>query len=93
MSTALFWHRRDLRISDNAGLFKALKQSTQVIPVFIFDRSILGLLPKKRPARIIYLSRNPKIKGKLSRLRFRFSRDLRRSESGNFELSQKVWSQ
>ena len=46
MSTALFWHRRDLRISDNAGLYKALKQSTQVIPVFVFDRTILGLLPK-----------------------------------------------
>lgn len=46
MSTALFWHRRDLRISDNAGLYKALKHSAQVIPVFIFDSTILGLLPK-----------------------------------------------
>jgi deoxyribodipyrimidine photo-lyase len=46
MSTALFWHRRDLRIHDNAGLYKALEQSSQVIPVFIFDRTILDLLPK-----------------------------------------------
>ncbi len=46
MSTALFWHRRDLRIHDNAGLFKALEQSSKVIPVFIFDRTILDLLPK-----------------------------------------------
>jgi deoxyribodipyrimidine photo-lyase len=46
MSTALFWHRRDLRIHDNAGLFKALEQSSEVIPVFIFDRTILDLLPK-----------------------------------------------
>ena len=33
----LFWHRRDLRITDNAGLFKALKENEQVQPVFIFD--------------------------------------------------------
>ena len=46
MSTALFWHRRDLRIQDNAGLYKALKNNTAVIPVFIFDSSILGLLPR-----------------------------------------------
>ena len=46
MSTALFWHRRDLRIHDNAGLHKALQQCAQVIPVFIFDSTILGLLPK-----------------------------------------------
>lgn len=46
MSTALFWHRRDLRIHDNAGIYKALEQSSKVIPVFIFDRTILDLLPK-----------------------------------------------
>lgn len=42
---AIFWHRRDLRIEDNAGLYKALTQSEQVIPVFIFDRTILDVLP------------------------------------------------
>lgn len=41
----LFWHRRDLRISDNAGLFKALKQG-KVQPIFIFDTQILSQLPK-----------------------------------------------
>ncbi|MDP4807016.1 MAG: DNA photolyase family protein [Crocinitomicaceae bacterium] len=46
MSTALFWHRRDLRIQDNAGLYKALKNNEAVIPVFIFDHSILQALPK-----------------------------------------------
>ena len=56
MSTALFWHRRDLRISDNAGLYKALKQSTQVIPVFVFDRTILGLLPKN-DQRVLFINR------------------------------------
>jgi deoxyribodipyrimidine photo-lyase len=43
---SLFWHRRDLRISDNAGLYKALKQSSELIPIFIFDRTILDRLPK-----------------------------------------------
>ena len=42
----LFWHRRDLRISDNAGLFKALKQGEKVQPIFIFDSQILSKLPK-----------------------------------------------
>lgn len=43
----LFWFRRDLRVQDNVGLFHALEQSEQVLPVFIFDQSILQKLPKK----------------------------------------------
>ena len=43
----LFWFRRDLRVQDNVGLFHALEQSEQVLPVFIFDQSILEKLPKK----------------------------------------------
>ena len=43
---AIFWHRRDLRINDNAGLFKALKNSNSVIPVVIFDKNILKELPE-----------------------------------------------
>lgn len=41
----IFWHRRDLRIHDNAGLFKALKSGNPVKPIFIFDRNILDKLP------------------------------------------------
>lgn len=37
----LFWHRRDLRISDNRGLHFACTHSSEVIPVFIFDTTIL----------------------------------------------------
>ena len=51
---ALFWHRRDLRIVDNAGLLKALLNSKKVIPVFIFDTSILEKLPKN-DARITFI--------------------------------------
>lgn len=46
MKTTVFWHRRDLRISDNAGLYHALKNSEKVIPIFIFDSEILTKLPK-----------------------------------------------
>jgi deoxyribodipyrimidine photo-lyase len=44
--SVIFWHRRDLRIHDNAGLYKALKTGENVQPVFIFDTTILSLLPK-----------------------------------------------
>ena len=46
MKKALFWHRRDLRITDNAGLHKALTCSESVQPIFIFDTNILDALPK-----------------------------------------------
>lgn len=46
MATAIFWHRRDLRIHDNAALYKSLKRGYQVQPVFIFDTTILDSLPK-----------------------------------------------
>ena len=52
--TSIFWHRRDLRIHDNAGLYKALTKSTSVVPVFIFDTSILKLLPKN-DQRIVFI--------------------------------------
>lgn len=42
----VFWHRRDLRITDNAGLYKALKNGGDVFPIFIFDTSILDELPE-----------------------------------------------
>ncbi len=43
--TILFWHRRDLRINDNHGLYQASKAANTVIPVFIFDTTILEHLP------------------------------------------------
>ncbi|PHV11800.1 deoxyribodipyrimidine photolyase [Chitinimonas sp. BJB300] len=45
-STALVWLRRDLRLHDHAALYYALKRAQQVIPVFVFDRSILDALPR-----------------------------------------------
>ncbi len=43
---SLFWFRRDLRLEDNAGLYRALKSDHPVLPIFIFDSNILDELPK-----------------------------------------------
>ncbi|KAM3089814.1 FAD-binding domain-containing protein [Phormidesmis sp. 146-35] len=48
----LFWHRRDLRTSDNIGLATARQQSTKVVGVFCLDPS---LLIDVAPARVTYL--------------------------------------
>lgn len=54
---SLVWFRRDLRCFDNAALFSALKQSQSVFCVFIFDKSILNLLPRSdRRVRFIHQS-------------------------------------
>lgn len=42
----IFWHRRDLRIEDNSGLYKALTEGSEVQPIFIFDKNILDELPE-----------------------------------------------
>ena len=44
--TALFWFRRDLRLYDQHGLYKALKHHKSVLLIFIFDPEILDNLPK-----------------------------------------------
>ena len=51
---ALFWHRRDLRINDNHGLFKALTSGNKIIPIFIFDTTILSKL-KAEDQRVIFI--------------------------------------
>jgi deoxyribodipyrimidine photo-lyase len=38
----LFWFRRDLRIADNHGFYKALTSGKPVLPVFIYDTNILN---------------------------------------------------
>lgn len=42
----IFWFRRDLRLDDNVGLYHALNGKHPVLPIFIFDKDILELLPK-----------------------------------------------
>ncbi|HPI39279.1 MAG TPA: deoxyribodipyrimidine photo-lyase [Pseudobdellovibrionaceae bacterium] len=50
----LFWMRRDLRLDDNVGLFYALKENEHVLPLFIFDTSILSSL-KPTDSRISFI--------------------------------------
>ena len=42
----VFWFRRDLRLDDNHGLYEALAESNEVLPIFIFDTTILSQLDR-----------------------------------------------
>ncbi|MFO8054335.1 MAG: deoxyribodipyrimidine photo-lyase [Bacteroidales bacterium] len=54
-SVNIFWFRRDLRYSDNRGLYAALKAGQPVIPLFIFDREILDELDDPFDKRIDFI--------------------------------------
>lgn len=56
----IFWHRRDLRLPDNAGLYHALKSGEPVLPIFIFDRNILDKLPVKTDVRVEFIQQSVK---------------------------------
>lgn len=42
---SLFIFRQDLRIHDNSGLRKAIQESEEIIPLFVFDTDILKRFP------------------------------------------------
>ena len=50
----VFWFRRDLRIDDNKGFWEALTSGKEVLPIFIFDESILDQL-EKEDARVSFI--------------------------------------
>lgn len=54
----IFWHRRDLRLQDNAGLYRALKTGDPVLPIFIFDRNILDKLPERADVRVEFIQKS-----------------------------------
>jgi deoxyribodipyrimidine photo-lyase len=54
MKITVFWHRRDLRFQDNAGLAAALQSGHPVLPLFIYDQTILEKLPKN-DARLTFI--------------------------------------
>ena len=56
MSKAIrvFWFRRDLRLEDNIGLARALKDGP-VLCLFIFDSTILDALPDRDDARVSFI--------------------------------------
>ncbi|MET4108178.1 deoxyribodipyrimidine photo-lyase [Hymenobacter sp. UYP22] len=54
MKISLFWHRRDLRFEDNAGLAAALQAEEPVLPLFIYDKTILDKL-EPEDARLTFI--------------------------------------
>lgn len=51
----IFWLRRDLRLEDNTGLYYALTQEKNILPLFIFDRNILDNLEDRSDARVSFI--------------------------------------
>ena len=52
---SVFWFRRDLRLNDNAGLYNALRNNKNVLPLFIFDTDILDSLENKNDKRVQFI--------------------------------------
>jgi len=53
--SALFWFRRDLRDTDNAGLYFALRSAQRVYCAFVFDREITDALPSRADRRLEFI--------------------------------------
>ena len=51
----VMWFRRDLRLTDNAALYHALRTGVPVLPIFIFDRNILDQLEDKADRRVEFI--------------------------------------
>jgi deoxyribodipyrimidine photo-lyase len=51
----IFWFRRDLRLFDNHGLFRALSAGLPVELLFIFDTEILSRLENKDDSRVSFI--------------------------------------
>lgn len=54
---AIHWFRRDLRLNDNHGLYRALNEHGDVLPLFIFDTHILDKLTTKKDRRVDFIHR------------------------------------
>ncbi len=54
---SVFWFRRDLRLEDNKGLYYALTEGKNIIPLFIFDTDITDSLPEN-DARVDFIYHN-----------------------------------
>ena len=57
-SRAICWFRRDLRLTDHAALYHALKNSETVYCVFLFDSDILGKLTDRQDRRVEFIWRS-----------------------------------
>ncbi|MBK9177272.1 MAG: deoxyribodipyrimidine photo-lyase [Flavobacteriales bacterium] len=54
---SIHWFRRDLRLADNHGFFRALSEHGDVLPLFIFDTEILGKLEDRHDRRVDFIHR------------------------------------
>ncbi|MGZ3865128.1 MAG: cryptochrome/photolyase family protein [Bacteroidia bacterium] len=64
----VFWFRRDLRLHDNHGLYKALTSGRPVLPIFIFDKNILSELKDKQDKRVDFIHQSlARIKAELEK--------------------------
>jgi deoxyribodipyrimidine photo-lyase len=52
-SKAIFWFRRDLRLSDNPALLAALDSADEVVPVFIWDEEVARRAGANRNANLV----------------------------------------
>lgn len=55
MMVVLCWLRRDLRLSDQAALYHAMRSGMPVVPVFIFDTNILNDLENRADKRLQFI--------------------------------------
>ena len=55
---SIHWFRRDLRLVDNHGLFRALTEHGNVLPLFIFDTEILEGLEDRTDRRVDLIHRS-----------------------------------
>ncbi len=56
-TVTIHWLRRDLRLHDNHGLFRALTEHGEVLPLFIFDTTILDRLEDRSDRRVDLIHR------------------------------------
>lgn len=80
---AIFWHRRDLRLEDNAGLYHALKSGLAVLPLFIFDKNILDKLEDKNDRRVVFIHQQIR----------RLSEELKGSFLVKYGKPEEVWKE
>lgn len=53
---SIVWMRRNLRIDDNKVIHEALRNSETILPIFIFDTTILEKFPKKEDRRLSFIA-------------------------------------
>lgn len=83
-SISLFWFRRDLRLNDNAGLFHALKEKKNVLPIFIFDKNILAHFKNPSDARVEFI--HSQIINLKTELKAKYNSDLAVFYSNPFDV-------